>query len=110
MTSFRKPCIDCGKLSRATRCANCQAVQNKKREASDYVQSRKAYKAALYGGNYRARRAAVLASATHCHICKQALKLGEQVDVDHLLPGVPESPLAAAHAYCNRSRGNRPLK
>jgi hypothetical protein len=85
-------------------------VKNKQREASPYVQARKALKAALYGGDYRARRAWVLANATHCHICKQPFKLGEQIDSDHLVPGVPGSPLAAAHAYCNRSRGNRPLE
>lgn len=110
MTSFRKPCLDCGTLSRATRCTNCQAVKDKQREQSDYVQQRKALKRLLYGGDYRARRAVVLANATHCHICEQPFKLGEQIDADHLLPGVPSSPLAAAHSYCNRARGSRPMK
>lgn len=60
-----------------------------------------------YTGDYRRRAAAVRASATTCWICHEGAKLDDPWTADHVVPGDPASPLAAAHRSCNSRRGNR---
>lgn len=45
-----------------------------------------------------------------CYLCLKPLH--EPIDMDHVLPrsrGGEKGPLMPTHAYCNRSKGNRPL-
>jgi hypothetical protein len=111
MTSkFLRPCLICGALGRGTRCDRHQAEWNSQRESKKNANPiRQAKKRELYGGDYRRRRAAVLATATHCHICREPLGAGDRVEADHLVPGDPNSPLAPAHRLCNQRRGDKPL-
>ena len=109
MPSFHRPCLVCGELSKGTRCATHERAYRQLRESKRDTPERQARKQALYGGNYRKRRQALLATATHCHICRKAFIFGDKLEADHLEAGNPDSPLAPAHAYCNQSRGNKPL-
>ena len=109
---FNKPCLICGVLSRETRCEQHKrkpSTESQKRKDADPV--RKARKKALYGNKeYQAYRAQILATATHCHICKKAFVLGDKVEADHIIAGHPQSPLLPAHRLCNQRRGNKPLQ
>jgi hypothetical protein len=82
---------------------------NKLFERTSNTEQRRTRKHHFYGGDYRKRRAEVLANATHCHLCKQPLTLTDQIETDHLVAGDPNSPLAPAHRVCNQRRGNKPL-
>ena len=109
MSKFRRPCLVCGSLSFGSRCDVHQA------EANAYMQRRKdtperlAKKRLMYNTDYRRRRKEVLSNAIECHLCKRPFVSGDEVEADHLLPGNPNSPLAAAHRRCNQSRGDKPL-
>ena len=110
MHKFNKPCIDCGKLSRNTRCEQHTAQHNRaKQQRHDKDPARLERKKALYNPLYRKRAAWVRATATHCHICKQAFQPGDRIQADHLEAGNPNSELLPAHSRCNASRGNKPL-
>jgi hypothetical protein len=107
---FNKPCLDCGKLSRGTRCDEHQAIINRQRNAiRDSKPERKARKKLLYTNDYRKRAAHIRATATHCHICQGGIRVGDPFEADHLYPSDPTSPLAPAHRSCNQRRGNKPL-
>lgn len=108
MTRFNRPCLDCGKLSRGSRCPEHQAIVDKAREAR-ISPARRAKKKALYGGDYRARRRAVLANATNCYLCGGPATLENPLEADHIIPGDPSSPLLPAHRRCNRSKGDKPI-
>ena len=82
---------------------------NKQCERTGNGEQRRTRTHHFYGGDYRRRRAEVIANATHCHLCKQPLTLSDQVEADHLVPGDPASPLTPAHRLCNQRRGNKPL-
>jgi len=110
LTRFRKPCLECGKLSFENRCETHQAIYKTKRAERYNSIARKEKKKLLYGGDYQKRRAAVLANAVRCHICREYFKAGDKIDADHLIPGNPNSDLMPAHASCNRSRGNKPIE
>jgi 5-methylcytosine-specific restriction endonuclease McrA len=63
---------------------------------------------------YRKARAAVLAYATHCHLCGKTARPWDPFVVDHVVPralGGPDiiSNLRAAHRSCNARRGAKPL-
>lgn len=108
---FNKPCLVCGVLSRGTRCPEHQAELNRKKEQHRVeTPERKAKKRLLYNNpQYQAARKQLLATATHCHICKKAFTPSDKIEADHLIPGHPMSPLAPAHRLCNQRRGNKPL-
>jgi hypothetical protein len=113
---FKKPCLDCGKLTDGGSRCNQHAEQYKiKRNARlDSVQ-RIAKKRLKYNPEYQRRarqvRQAARMTPTQCHICKRIIQPHEQVNADHLYPELLNaSPLAPAHARCNQSRGNKPLK
>lgn len=109
MSRFQRPCLVCGVRTHGSYCVQHQQEVNSRRQASKDTPERLAKKRRLYGGDYARRRREVLATATHCHICKQPFVTGDRVDADHLIPNEPRSPLAASHASCNRSRGDKPL-
>jgi hypothetical protein len=109
MPKFKRPCLDCGSLSFGDRCLIHEGAKNRAREARRNTPERQAKKKALYGGDYQRRRQQVIAGATHCHICKQPFRGGEAIEADHLLAGIADSPLAAAHRLCNQRRGDKPL-
>jgi hypothetical protein len=107
---FNKPCLDCGRLTKAGRCPECKRAHDEKKGGA-YLE-RKARKAHLYGGDYTQRAKHVRATATICHLCGEGAKPGKAWawEADHLYPELGKnSPLAAAHGVCNRKRGNTPL-
>jgi hypothetical protein len=106
--SFRKPCIDCGELSRSTRCDTCAGVRNQAIQAKrDADPNYKAKKARLYNSQYRRQAQAVKAGATHCALCHQPFQLGDRIEADHINPGDPTSPLQPAHRLCNQRKGGK---
>lgn len=106
MRNFNKPCIDCGTLTRNTRCETCTS----KLPPKPVDPEKAARKKALYGWQYQQARKQLIATATHCHICGKPFHPGDKIEADHLIPGHPQSPLAAAHRRCNQARGNKPLE
>ena len=107
-----RPCLKCNRLhrDRGDYCSSCRTEYQRKRESNPY---RMAKKKMMYGGNYPARRASMVAETINnnlpCHICKQHFLTATEITADHLIPGDPNSPLAPAHKSCNSSRGNKPL-
>lgn len=96
-------CLDCGTLTPSTRCPNCQRSRQRTRNRER----------PHYHGDYRTRRAAVLAEATHCWLCGQPLTSApwphpRSSTADHVTPGDSASELRAAHLGCNASRGAQP--
>lgn len=108
MTKFPKPCLDCGTLtSGGNRCDTHQ------RRIDELAEMRRALvKKTLntYGGDYRRRAKQVRDTAVVCHLCGEGARVGDPWEADHLIPGDPNSGLAAAHRSCNQRRGNKPLE
>lgn len=109
MAKFKRPCLICGSLSFNSHCDVHAAAIKLQRDQRRDTPERRAKKKALYGGDYRKRRASALANATHCHLCNKPFQGYDQVESDHLIPGDPNSPLLPAHRLCNQQRGNKPL-
>jgi hypothetical protein len=105
--NFRQPCIECGALSRLGN--RCELHQKAKFVREDAPKAERKKKTQQYSGNYRKRAKAVRDNAVICHICKEGYRPYDPWQADHLIPGNPISPLAAAHRSCNASRGNKPL-
>lgn len=98
MRQINRPCIQCGALVRSkTRCADCE----RKRQATRN-QARQYYK-----GDYAKRARLVRQSALVCALCHLPPTSTDPLTADHVEPGVPSSPLRAAHRSCNSARGNR---
>jgi hypothetical protein len=98
-------------LTFESRCEKHKAEYEKKRGAKYDTPERQAKKQFLYGRNYKTKRALVLSTATHCHLCQQPFTATDKIETDHLFPELGSaSPLAAAHRACNQSRGNKPLQ
>jgi hypothetical protein len=107
---FNKPCIICGTLSRGTRCETHEKELTQRKEAArNSDPTYKAKKATLYGYQHQKARKQLIANATVCYLCGKPFTPTDKIDADHLIPGDPYSPLAATHASCNRSKGNKPL-
>lgn len=104
--AIMQPCLGCGTLTPNTRCDVCQKPLN---NAHDRRRRQKKRETRQYAGNYRERARIVRANATHCHLCGKAFTPTDRINADHLEPGNPNSPLAAAHALCNQRRGNKPI-
>lgn len=103
----KMPCLVCGKLTGgASRCEIHQKIWEQ--EADEKRRARK-QATGQYSGDYRARARMVRENAYVCHICKEGYKPNDPWQADHLIPGEPSSPLAAAHRSCNARRGNKPL-
>jgi hypothetical protein len=110
MRIFPRPCLKCKAIytARSEYCDDCR-LERKPRTPAPRIETpaRRQRKALLYNSNYRARAKIVRESATHCHICKQVFTDRKDIQADHLVPGDPSSPLAAAHRFCNASKGDR---
>lgn len=104
--SFRSPCLVCGSLTRGSN--RCELHKKPPRDRSARELKKKL--TGQYSGDYRKRAKAVRESAVICHICGNGYSPNDPWQADHLIPGDPDSPLAAAHRSCNASRGNRPLE
>lgn len=93
-----RPCLTCGDpTTNGTRCIDCEQEKQRKRNARrDH-----------YKGDYKRLAAAVRANAITCHLCGEGARPDDPWQADHLTPGDPNSPLAAAHRTCNASKGNR---
>ena len=110
MGRWPQPCAVCGILTKGNgRCDPHEREyrQRRARAADARVDTRK--KSQLYNYAYRQEAKRVKANATHCHICKEPFLEGQPIDADHLIAGLVDSPLAAAHRVCNQRRGAKPL-
>lgn len=107
---FPRPCVKCRQLFVAASdyCDACrpQKIEGGSTRKPDSAE-RKNKKALLYNSTYRARAKVLRATATHCHICKQAFTNRKLIEADHLVPGNPLSPLAPAHRSCNIKKSNK---
>ena len=113
MSRFLKPCLDCGTLSKGSRCEVHEGLMKAKRDAARDTPERREKKRNLYNSQYRKERAALVGAVRQngatCYLCKQPLGIGDRVEADHLFAGDPNSPLAPVHRLCNQRRGNKPL-
>ena len=108
MSRFPKPCLACGILTTGgSYCSTHQAVVDEKERVRQ--SNRKRGRTLYSSAHYRKVRAYLKATATHCHLCKQAFTNRDDITADHLIAGDPDSPLAPAHSLCNSRRGNKPL-
>lgn len=105
--AFMKPCIDCGQLTRTTRCEQHTKQLNQAKEQARDTPERRAKKRTMYGWQYQQARKALKATATECWICRQPFTPNDRIEADHLTPGDPHSPLAPAHRRCNQARGDK---
>jgi hypothetical protein len=110
---FPKPCLKCKAIftARSEYCEGCR-LEKKPREQKPRIETpeRKARKRLLYNSTYKKIARGIKATATTCHLCHQPFTDRNQIQADHLEAGNPLSPLLAAHAKCNASRGNKELE
>lgn len=98
----KRPCMDCSTLTdKGSRCPACQSRLNARMDAA------RIGKRQHYGGDYAKRAKAVREAASLCWICGNGARAGDPWQADHVEPGNPDSPLAAAHRSCNIARSNR---
>jgi hypothetical protein len=108
LSRFPKPCLTCGQLTKGASYCEAHQLEVDAREKQRQT-IRKRGRVIYNDSNYRKVRAYLKATATHCHLCKEAFTDRNQITADHLIPGDINSPLAPAHAVCNSRRGNKPL-
>jgi 5-methylcytosine-specific restriction endonuclease McrA len=82
-------------------------------EASEW-NAKRAEQARISYRQYRSNRAAVIAAASDCAICRQPLTLADPAEADHIVPrsqGGQHSfeNLRAVHRGCNLARGDKPV-
>lgn len=107
MGKFKVPCLECGVLtSGRNRCPQHQAIMDARHEAKRSEVKRNT---GQYSGEYRKRAKQVRETAVACHLCGKGAIMNDPWEADHLIPGDPYSPLAAAHRSCNQKRGNKAL-
>jgi len=94
-----RPCLDCGALSTKSRCETCNRELERRRSAARPPRKH-------YAGDYRKRAKAVRESAGACWLCGDGPRPNDPWQADHVVPGDPASPLAAAHRSCNIRRAN----
>lgn len=114
MPRFPRPCLKCSRITQAgeTYCpihlAEVSQARERKRSQDP---ARKAKKKLLYNSDYRKARELIVEQVRQygatCHICNQPINPFAQIDIDHLIPGLVNSPLLPTHPTCNRGRGNR---
>jgi len=96
-----RPCLDCGRLTAATRCTTCRRHRDRARGTTTQRG---------YGAEHQNERAAALADLAAnpgqpCPICTQPLTTDQALDLHHLTQiahGGKTGPRALAHAPCNR--------
>lgn len=102
MPIFRRPCIDCGRLTEGkTRCQLCKTA----RMRAD-SQNRDKTLRAKYGAGYQTAARKIRENATVCWICGLPARIGDPWQADHVDPEDPTN-LLPAHRSCNISRSNR---
>lgn len=95
-----KPCIDCGELSNATRCRDCQrSVEIERGKTSSRG----------YGSRHQKMRQEVAQNVStgeaRCARCGQPIDLGEAWHLDHTDDRA--GWLGASHAACNIAASSR---
>ena len=106
---FQKPCIQCGTLSRDATCKQCHLKKERARDRiRDADPQRQIKKATLYNSSYRRQSKLLRERGGICYLCGEVVPPGVG-QADHIEPSNPQSPLAITHAFCNQSRGNKPL-
>ena len=108
MSKFPKPCLDCGELTSGGN--RCDTHQRRIDELAELRRALVKKTLNTYGGDYKRRAKQVRESAVVCHLCGEGPRVGDPWEADHLIPGDPNSGLAAAHRSCNQRRGNKPLE
>ena len=107
MAKFPKPCLDCGRLT--TGGNRCWEHQQRIDDLANARRAQVKKNLGTYSGDYRKRAKAVRDWATVCHLCGEGARVNDPWEADHLIPGDPNSELAAAHRSCNQRRGNKPI-
>ena len=107
MSRFPKPCLDCGVLTSGGN--RCDVHQQRVDKLHDLRRQTIKRATGQYSGDYRKRAKQVRETATVCHLCGEPARWNDPWEADHLIPGEPDSPLAAAHRSCNIARGDKPL-
>jgi hypothetical protein len=107
MSRFPKPCLDCGKLT--TGGNRCDYHQNLVEQLHNIKRAEVKKNTGQYSGAYRKRAALVRATALVCWICGEGAKHDDPWQADHVNPAEhgDQAELLAAHASCNRKRGNK---
>lgn len=100
---FKKPCLDCGRLTEGgSRCPTHQSMKQKRLD-----EMRKG-KRQHYSGDYKKRAKIVRDNAEYCWICGDGYRDNDPFTADHYFPGDQTSPLLPAHRSCNSRRRNLP--
>lgn len=109
MSRFPKPCLDCGRLT--TLGNRCQQHQNLVEQLHEVKRAQIKKETKQYSGSYRKRAALVRATAIVCHLCGEGARATDPWVADHVdaASDGDVAELRAAHASCNRKRGNKPL-
>ena len=108
-SKFLKPCLDCGVLVQGAN--RCEEHQNLVKQLHDIKRAAVTKQTGQYSGDDRKRAKAVRESALVCWICGESARVGDPWQADHVNPGESGdvAELRAAHASCNRRRGNKVL-
>jgi 5-methylcytosine-specific restriction endonuclease McrA len=89
-----RPCLDCGTITRATRCPSCARHHDRQRQAR---------RGDLYRKGWPQRARAQVEAYPVCATCGSTTDL----TADHVVPGWDESPLQTLCRACNAARANR---
>jgi hypothetical protein len=103
MTNLPRPCLDCGKLTKNTRCETCRLAQVRVWDAQRDPAKRK-----HYTGTYQREAKRVREAGIACHWCGGPFTPDNPVQADHVDAGNPNSVLVASCRRCNirRARGS----
>jgi hypothetical protein len=104
----KMPCLVCKKLTDGN--SRCEAHQKMWDDQAEAKRRARKQATGQYSGDYKARARMVRENAYVCHLCNEGPKLNDPWQADHINPGDPYSPLAAAHRSCNARRGNKPIQ
>ena len=114
MPKFSRPCLKCGgtTLPGQTYCEmHRREVAAARNLVRDSDPNRKAKKKILYNSDYQKKRREIVQYVREygfvCYLCKKNIEPTQDIDIDHVEAGNPQSQLLPTHRTCNRSRGNR---
>lgn len=101
----KRPCLDCGTLTTASRCTNCRRTKDRQRETT-----RPSPTARGYDGAWRRLRAEILDRDGHqCTRCGTAGEQGNPLTVDHITAkshGGSDDP-GNLRTLCKRCHGRK---
>jgi 5-methylcytosine-specific restriction endonuclease McrA len=95
------PCLDCGALTKGSRCSQCQT----RRAAERGTTTERGY-----GADHQRRAKAVIAAQRWCSICGHGGSADNSLTADHVTPvsrGGANGLLRTLCRTCNSRRGNR---